>query len=174
MVKSKGCTFGKVRKKYFSLSSSGKITTKADPQYYHSMKTSVPVSVKACGKTYDMKVKLVIPAPKVNLTYRKSVVRNEPGVRFEFQYYVPKADKVQVWMDEVNRFEKSGAIKQYFEKNFSNPRPGKTPYIHLASRSLKKAQTVTFRIRACYGPNKSRVVQKRFQYVETLGTVSGF
>ncbi len=174
VIKSKGCTFGKVSKKYFSLSSSGKITTKADPQYYHSMKTSVPVSVKACGKTYNMKVKLAIPAPKVNLIYRKSVVRNEPGLRFEFQYYVPKADKVQVWMDEVNRFEKSGEIKQYFEKHFSNPRPGKTPYIHLANRGLKKAQTVTFHIRACYGPNKSRAVQKSYRYIETGGTASRF
>ena len=77
-------------------------------------------------------------------------------------------------MDEVKRFEKSGEIQQYFEKHFSNPRPGKTPYIHLANRGLKKAQTVTFHIRACYGPNKSRAVQKSYRYIETGGTASRF
>lgn len=164
LIKSKGCTFGKVKKKYFSLSSSGRMTARADSKYYRSMKTSVPVTVKAYGKTYHMKVKLVIPAPEVKVTRRKAVGRNESGFRFEFRYYVPNADKMQVWMDEVNRFEEPGKMKKYFKKYFSNPRPVSPPYINLSNRNLEKAQTVTFHIRACYGQNKSRAVRKNYRY----------
>ncbi len=159
-----GCEFAlgksaKVNKAYFTLSKKGRITTKANPAYYKSMPKSVPVKVTVCGKTYAMKVKLEIPAPKVTIVPKEvNPARGEGYYRFEFHYNVPGADRVKVEMDKAT---KTGAISKYLDQNVRDPRPTTPPYINLAKSLLTQlGNKVTFRITAHYGKNKSNTIKK--------------
>ena len=169
-IKSKGCTFtlrksAKVKKKCFSLSKKGKISTKDRPACYKSMGTSVPVAVKVCGKSYSMNVKLKIPAPKVRIECEKKEGRTYSGYNFKFYYRVPGANRIQVRMDG-----ESDDIKNHLKKEVSNPRPSKTPALALTNKTLARFNNrVTFRIRAYYGKNKSEILT----VTKTVGSGGG-
>lgn len=163
-IKSKGCTFkldkSAKTKKYFSIDKKGKITTKANSKFYKAMKTSIPVNVTAYGKTYQMEVKLKIPAPKATVTPTR-FFRAGYGwaYKFELDYKIPNADRVKVSL-------KGGtpAIEKYLKKIASSPRPSKKPFINLGDNLVKKlGNKVTFKITAYYGSKKSetRVITKR-------------
>lgn len=156
--KNTGCTFKlKAKKKYISLSAQGKIAIKADPAYYRSMQTSVPVTVKAYGRTYTMTVRIKIPAPKVNIRAGRVKVGNVWGYRFKFYYNIPGADRIQVRMVKGE----TSAIRAYLNKYVSDPRPSAPPILNLSDSSLKKLKNkITLSITAHYGHNKSEVFTK--------------
>ncbi len=162
-IKSKGCTFtlrksAKVKKKCFSLSKKGKISTKDRPACYKSMGTSVPVAVKVCGKSYSMNVKLKIPAPKVRIECEKKRGKNSRGefgwgYQVNFHYYLPGASRIKIQMEK-----ETAKIKKSLAK-INRPRPKETPYLGLSDEFLAPLNhTVTFRIRAYYGKNKSEIL----------------
>ena len=154
-INSRGCTFKlakSAKTNYFDISKKGKIKTKLEPKVYKSMKTSIPVKVTAYGKTYSMKVKLKIPAPKVTVRKTPTEVRGVKGYKYEFNYYVPEADKVTVSMEGETK-----AIKAYLKKYASDPRPTNKQFINLSKGSLKQGNKATFKITAYYGSKRSEV-----------------
>ncbi len=164
-ITSKGCTFAlgksaKVKKAYFTLSKKGKISTKAKSKYYKSVKSSVPVTVKAYGKTYSMTVKLKIPKPKAKIKCSKITHGNVSGRRFAFGYNIPDADRIQVRLAKGN----TSQIKKDLDRYVSTPKSTGDSYIDLSDQFLKKKlkNKVTFKIVAYYGKkNKSEVLTKK-------------
>lgn len=164
MLTSKECTFAlgksaKVKKAYFTISKKGKITTKSKSKYYKSMKTSVPVTVKTCGKTYNITVKLKIPKPEAKIKCSKITHGNVSGRRFAFEYNIPDADRIQVRLAKGNTTQ----IKMELDKYISAKKSTGDSYIDLTDQFLKKTlkNKVTFKIVAYYGKNKSEVFTKK-------------
>ena len=93
------------------------------------------------------------------------MIKSVPGYKFTFSYFIPKANRIQVSMEGEN-----DTIKNYLEKNVSNPRPSQKPYINLTEQFLEKLNNrVTFKIRAYYGKNRSEV----FTVTKTVGSGVG-
>ena len=160
-----GCTFKLTKSaetylKYFEMTSSGTVKTTTNPANYKYILSSktIPVKVVCGGEEYDMKVKLVIPAPSVAITAKSIKIGGVSGYKFMFTYNIKGADKVYVSLEKGT----TTSIKNDLNRYISSPKSNSNSYINLSSNFLKKTlnNKITFKVRARYGNNYSEYYTK--------------
>lgn len=138
-------------KKYLTFhTKTGEIKTR---KYYKvKINKSIPVKIVIGRKSYTVKIKIKIPAPKIKVIKKKVTVDGVKGYKYIFKYNIKGATKVKI------RMEKGGskAINKKLDKYVGGRKSNKDSYILLAKSSIKKWNNkVTFKVVAYYGKNQS-------------------
>ena len=142
-------------KKYFTVNGkNGTITTKK--YYKKKIKNTIPVKISAAGKVYTVKVKIVIPAPKVTISRAKLIIGGKDAYQYKLKYDIKNATKIKVRVlpgcvsDSTRK-----AMNNYFDSKTAQSKG--VVWFRVMKTTLNKSK-IKFQVVAYYGDNQSEAV----------------